>query len=38
MSNRKDQVENETVCVKQMTSSVPSKVIKHRKWSAGHKH
>jgi hypothetical protein len=36
-SNRKDQVEKEKACVKQMTSSVPFKVIKRRKWSAGHK-
>lgn len=36
-SNRKDQVEKEKACVKQMTSSVPFKVIKRCKWSAGHK-
>jgi hypothetical protein len=36
-SNRKDQVEKEKVCVEQMTSSVPFKVTKRRKWSAGHK-
>ncbi|KAG7528856.1 hypothetical protein FFLO_05889 [Filobasidium floriforme] len=36
-SNRKDQVEKEKVCVEQMTGSVHFKVIKRRKWSAGHK-
>jgi hypothetical protein len=35
--NRKDQVEQGTVCVKQVNSSVPSKVIKPGKCSAGHK-